>query len=412
MVRSIRDARLETRSTRLKLPIAKKPIFQKIGVGIGLGYRRNRSAGTWVVRLSDGKGSNIIKSMGIADDYQDADGTTVFDFWQAQDRARAIFRTRSTAPDSAKPISVTDTLNRYESDLKARKGDPGNVARVRSHLPETLGNKSIFLLTSRDLRGWRDQLAKALAPATVNRTTTCLKAALNAAADHDDGIISRKPWEVGLASLPNAEESRNVVISEDQIRQLIDQAYVVSVELGYLVEAAAVTGTRVSQLARLQVRDIQGNRADPRLMMPSSRKGRGRKISHAPIPITAALLEKLMRAAGGRRNDATLLLKPSGKPWSKSDHSRLFARAAQAAGLNTDDVTIYALRHSNIVRQLLAGIPIRVVATNHDTSITMIERNYSRHIGDHSDQLARRALLDTGATGPASAKVVPISAGR
>ncbi len=95
----------------------------------------------------------------------------------------------------------------------------------------------------------------------------------------------------------------------------------------------------------------------------------------------------------------------------KSDHSRLFARSAQAAGLKTEEVTLYALRHSNIVRQLLAGIPIRVVATNHDTSTVMIERNYSRHIGDHSDQLARRALLDTGSPVPSN-KVVPINAGR
>ena len=58
--------------------------------------------------------------------------------------------------------------------------------------------------------------------------------------------------------------------------------------------------------------------------MPSSKKGQGRKISHTPVPITAALLEKLMQAADSRGKNATLLLKPIGEPWSKSDHSRLF----------------------------------------------------------------------------------------
>lgn len=61
------------------------------------------------------------------------------------------------------------------------------------------------------------------------------------------------------------------------------------------------------------------------------------------------------------------------------------------------DATIYALRHSNVVRQLLADVPIRVVAVNHDTSVAMIERTYSRHIADHADALARRALLDLSA---------------
>jgi hypothetical protein len=71
-----------------------------------------------------------------------------------------------------------------------------------------------------------------------------------------------------------------------------------------------------------------------------------------------------------------------------------FRRVAERAGLDPAEVTLYALRHSNIVRQLLAGVPARVVATNHDTSIAMLERTYSRHIGDHADSLTRGALLD------------------
>jgi len=58
-------------------------------------------------------------------------------------------------------------------------------------------------------------------------------------------------------------------------------------------------------------------------------------------------------------------------------------------------VTLYSLRHSSIVRALLAGVPIRVVAAQHDTSVPMLERTYSQHILDHSDTVARRALLDT-----------------
>ena len=42
MARSVRSSNLETRSARLKLPVAKKPFFVKIGPELGLGYRRNR----------------------------------------------------------------------------------------------------------------------------------------------------------------------------------------------------------------------------------------------------------------------------------------------------------------------------------------------------------------------------------
>jgi len=180
---------------------------------------------------------------------------------------------------------------------------------------------------------------------------------------------------------------------------LIANARDVSAEFGLLVEFAAVTGARVSQLARLEVQDVQADRPDPRLMMPSSRKGRGqKKIQRRPVPIPTALATRLRTAIENKAPDAPLLSKPSGDPWKKADHSRLFQRAAAAAGVDPAKVTIYALRHTNIVRQILAAVPLRVIAVNHDTSVAMLERTYSRYIGDHADALARRALLDTSAS--------------
>jgi len=80
---------------------------------------------------------------------------------------------------------------------------------------------------------------------------------------------------------------------------------------------------------------------------------------------------------------------------------------AEAAGLDPDVVTLSALRHSSIVRQLVANTPIRVVAAMHDTSVKMIERTYSRHIAEHTDALARRALLDTSQAATANVVALP-----
>jgi hypothetical protein len=124
-----------------------------------------------------------------------------------------------------------------------------------------------------------------------------------------------------------------------------------------------------------------------------------------PVPISAGLAASLAADVEDQVPTAPLLVKPSGGPWKKSDHSRPFARVARRAGLDPTKVTLYALRHSSIVRQLLAGVPIRVVAVNHDTSVVMIERTYSRYIGDHADALARAALLDT--TPAMAGKVIP-----
>jgi integrase len=411
MARSARAAKLETRAVRLKLPVAKKPVFAKIGPRVGLGYRRNQTAGTWVLRVADGRGGNWTKAIGNADDFEEADGNNTLDFWQAQDRARVIARVgRDGDGDDGKPVTVKRALDRYEADLKTRSGDIANVTRVRVHLSETLASKRVALLTARDLRHWRDGLAKHLAPATVNRTAGALKAALNLVADHDERIVSRQPWDMGLGTIPDAEQSRNVILSESAIHAIIAEASQESAEFGLLVEVAAVTGARVSQLARLEVQDVQSDRADPRLMMPSSRKGRGqKKITRRPVPIPTALATRL-RSMADKPATSPLLLKPSGAAWKRSDHSRLFRRTAIRAGLDPSEVTIYALRHSAIVRQILANVPIRVVAANHDTSTAILERTYSRYIGDHSDALARRALLDT--TVPPNDNVVPIVTAR
>ena len=57
--------------------------------------------------------------------------------------------------------------------------------------------------------------------------------------------------------------------------------------------------------------------------------------------------------------------------------SRGLPRDVAAAGLDPAEVTAYALRHCSIVRMLLAGIPARLVASLHDTSVAEIERHYS-----------------------------------
>jgi hypothetical protein len=79
-----------------------------------------------------------------------------------------------------------------------------------------------------------------------------------------------------------------------------------------------------------------------------------------------------------------------------------------AAGLGK--VVPYALRHSSIVRALLRGLPVRVVADQHDTSVSMIELSYSRYIGDHSDTMVRAAQIDLEPG--EDSKVVPLASRR
>jgi site-specific recombinase XerD len=104
-----------------------------------------------------------------------------------------------------------------------------------------------------------------------------------------------------------------------------------------------------------------------------------------------------------RRRCAPLLMRADGSAWNPKAQELwdLFNQIAERTGI---DATAYSLRHSSIVRALLAGTPTCVVASMHDTSTLILERVYSAFILDHADTVARRGLLDTAQ--PASANVV------
>ena len=194
------------------------------------------------------------------------------------------------------------------------------------------------------------------------------------------------------------------MLTDEQVCDVVSTAYEISAEFGLYVEVHAATGARSGQIALLDVGDLDAG-AEPRLMMPSSLKGRNRRTqTRKPMPITVALTKKLKQVTSGRTTDQPLLPN-SDKPWNAQLHRRRFAEAAKVAGL-PDGATIYCLRHTAITRALLAGVPVRLVASSFDTSVAMIEKTYSKFIADHGDAQMRRALFDADA--PADGNVVAL----
>ena len=203
-----------------------------------------------------------------------------------------------------------------------------------------------------------------------------LSAALTLAAQHDKRIKNGAEWELGLAVLPDAQEARNAIISDDKVRDFVATAYGLDHQFGLLTDTLAITGARPSQAVRLRVEDLHDHPVRPKLMMPKSGKGGGRfraekKIERYSVPITVQLAAKLKEAAKGRADDAPLLMQSDGRRWHKypGQHChRQIDKVVTAIGLDPADVTMYALRHSSIVRQLKLNVPIRLVASLHNTS--------------------------------------------
>jgi integrase len=400
MARKVSFSALESRSARLRLKIRRIPYSgPSLARGISLMYRRNKTNGTWVLKASDGHGAYWTKGFALADDFEDSDGKTVLTFYQAQDAAKKLARGEDGSTDSA-PITVDGALKDYRRDLEARNANPYNAEHPRVHLTSVLLAKPVALLTATELKKWREGLLGTMAPATINRLGRCLCAALALAAQHDQRIKNRDAWEIGLADLPDAQEARNVIIPDDKVREFVASAYELDHQFGLLTDTLAITGARPSQVVRLRVEDLHDHPVRPKLMMPKSAKGGGRnrsqkKVERFSVPITVQLAARLKAAAKGRSDDAPLLLQSDGSPWDKNpgqNYHRQVDKVVTTIGVPAD-VTMYALRHSSIVRMLLQNVPIRLVASLHNTSVAMIEKNYSRFITEHSDDISRHALL-------------------
>src|SRR5262249_57445027 len=130
---------------------------------------------------------------------------------------------------------------------------------------------------------------------------------------------------------------------------------------GLLVQVGAETGARPSQIRRLKIIDLQPNaNPGPRIMMPTSRKGANpdKKTSHKAVPITEELTHKLLEDARDRTSNELLLLNAYR---GKNEYQKQFKRTAARAGL-PKSVTYYWLRHSSIVRQIKARMPLQMIA--------------------------------------------------
>jgi hypothetical protein len=128
-----------------------------------------------------------------------------------------------------------------------------------------------------------------------------------------------------------------------------------------------------------------GKKRKPRLMMPPSRNGRGKKKARSiSVPVTPELADRLKGRSG------VLLKQANGTTWAEINLPHYFAGVMKDVKFNNvSKVTMYSLRHTSIVRTLICRTPIGVVAATHDTSTMMIERIYSKHITDVSDELVR-----------------------
>jgi integrase len=408
---------LSTPAKRGRLPVSKSPVWvsadnERRG-GVKLGYRKGARGGSWLAKLVE-RGRRAEATLGAADD----DGAaSTMSYREASEAARAWGKAereriaRGTATEAeTRPATVGDAISEY---IAARaKRDPVNGRNARHRLgrhalaDRTLTSVQLHRLTERDIAAWRARLPHDLAPATLNRMLNDVRAALNAHIEANWRALPaslKEEVRAGTRPAPNVQRARQALLSDADVRRVIEAAFGVDDDLGNLVLLLASTGARFRQVSQITVTDVQANAE--RIMVPVSFKGRGvKQRQHVPFAVGGDVIARLKPLLAGRNGHEALLqhwvgVKGFGhaarpvhrEPWRSANQMfKGWVRALAAAGV--EYVEPYALRHSSVIRMLRAGLPVRIVAAAHDTSSQMIERHYAQFILDAADELARRAV--------------------
>ena len=403
MARAIRKTSLENRTPRLKLPIERKPVFVRIAPGLSLGYRRNQVAGTWVMRIADGKGSASTKAIGTADDFEEADGDVLLNYWQAQDKAKSLHRGANGRP-VAKPLTVRMAAEVYLASQDAKNPRTARDARCRlkKHFLPKFGDRLVVDLTKAMLEGWLNSMASTVADRekvrkskdSANRVLTMVKALLNhAIQDPANHLTDDHAWRLvkpfGGVAVPRAEH-----FIMEEARKLIKACR--EKDFANLLTAGIMTGARYGELANCSVADFDAASQTLRVVFGKT-KSRTVILQKEAAAFLSELSEK-------RPKDEPLLARSDGGHWGPSQQQRRMKQAIESAGLDPK-ATFYALRHSYISRAIEGEVPLIIIAENCGTSVRMIEKTYAKTLASKRREFIERGVPTLGVVGsPDSAR--------
>lgn len=424
MARTVRNAKLDTRSGRSKLAMRREPYWTVISRGCAVGYRRGAKGGTWIARFRDEAGGQHYGSLGAADDSRDPDGRTVFSYEQAQAKARAYFAQKARVvaglvEQSDGPFSVSDALTGYFADRERRgsKGVAKDRAAANLRIVPALGSVEAAKLTTKRIRDWHTSLAtapklsrRALASekrrerkidtadreavrarrATANRTLTVLKAALTYS--YNDGQIpSDEAWRK-VKPFREADAAIVRYLTEDDARRLVNGC---EKNFRDLVRAALLTGCRYGELIRTRADDF--NPESGTLAVRESKAGKPRHV--ALTDEGAALFGQLTTGKIGR---ALLFVREDGGQW-KASHQQRPLSAASARAKIEPAATFHILRHTYASTLAMRGVPMGVIAAqlgHKDTRMT--EKHYAHLSPNYVADTIRAALPSLGIVEPSN----------
>ena len=396
MGRTVRDANLETRTARLRLPIRTEPYWRGLEKGFALGYRRRTKGGTWLARRRPDGGRYVEHRIGTSDDFQDAEGVAVLNYGQAQRAARDWWRAEQRREEGhdtrTGPFTVADAIADYLKALERRGGKSVRETerKAHTHVLPMLGSLQVAKLTAKRIEDWHHGLAEKPAlsrskpgrkpnhrkmdrstdgirkrRATANRILTVLKAALNHAwkAGHvssDDGWRRVPPFRA-------VETARVRYLTKTECVRLVNAC---KPAFRNLVRGALLTGCRYSELANLKAADF--NRDAGVVTVRESKAGNPR---HVVLTEEGQRVFATLRA--GKFGDHPVFTRADGGIWRTSHQLRPMIEASRRAKINPP-VSFHVLRHTHASTLAMRGVPMGVIAQQLGHADTrMTEKHYA-----------------------------------
>ncbi len=424
MARTRKDARINTRSARTSLQQRKEPYWRGISKGLAVGYYKGATSGAWIAKHFSVATGRRKASLGVADDFEDADGIRVLSFDQAQAKARewaTLKAQEDTGEVQSGAFTVEQAVAEYLAHLTKTKRKPQDrtTAIAKAHILPTLGKIELAKLTHGKVKAWRDALADT-APrvrtrngkeqqfravdmsdpqqarkrqATANRILTVLKAALNYAKSESRRIATDVAWTVKPFSRVDVPKVR--FLSNEEVTNVVAKC---EPDFQSLVKGALLTGCRYGELTALTVADF--NSKDGQIYIAQSKNGESRYVD-----LNDAGMEFFNHLASGRKPNEIMFQRANGKAWKTSEQFRPMNSACDAA--KVEGVTFHILRHTYASHALMAGMTIEVLAQqlgHKDTRITM--RHYAHLCPTFKQESVRQNAPSFGFTNTSGPKLV------
>lgn len=374
---------ITSKTQRDALAPKREPYWSRIRTGCYLGFRKLDSGqGTWIARYRDEDRKQKYRALGEFSDYDDASKA-----------AREWFDSCEQGT-STHPATVADACAQYVEHLRASKGSkPAHDAKMRFNrlvLPYPIAKKPLDRLRTTDVRAWLNRQLDQVdddddpeelrrAKDSANRNLASFKAALNFALKNRL-VATDAGWKT-VTPFSQVGKRRERFLTLEERRALLDAC---APDLRLLVHALLLTAARPGEIAGVTAADFDRNQGT---LVLSGKTGR------RVVSLSTAATRFFTDRCKDRIGNAALLARADGAVWIKDRWKKAFKAAVRKAGLS-DDVVLYAIRHTAISEMIAGGVDTFVVARLAGTSTAMIDKYYGHLRHDLTrDKLDRAQIL-------------------